>query len=1370
MQLLLNYKNTHLFGKMREANFRQFILILLFLFSHTLFAAGLSSGTEILGDKFDLNNTSVRDLYSNASGFVWVATDYGISRYDGFRFKDYPLLALENPALKAEALAVDAIYEIGDGLLLLLLQQGGIACFDTKSEEYISILFSGQTFDKRKITSIYVADKSLLYMGTVTGLYCADVNTVNGTKDKRLNLNLSKPLLTGNVSEIAGDGKGSLFLCIDSDRVLQYSMGTQQTREYSLKDENLQNQQNSSVSFLYVVNNYLFVGLGSDNLVCFEINGRNSRDLVIRAVKGQKISEIHISHIICRDELNFYLASDNGIFCLTFDSKDLMKAAWTLSKISDKKQLTALFWNPNQKLLWYGAKEGGINSFKRDNHSWKNNINFPIDSEIEGVEEDAMGNIWVVARKSGIWKSTSHSSFPNLIFESWEGDHNREGTFCIYKDKRNNLWFGDENSGIIFVNTNTGETRHIRLKPSGWNDFSSGIKSLCLDGQERLWVVTTRGLVLLDNKSGNCSLQINNNFVQGIEIYSVAVDSDDNIWVGTDSGIKKLNLLPGKVELTGDYEKEAGYEPSAANLIYVNKSDQIFAVYANKVLRIDPVEKKPALVFDLLSDLRSGRVICMADDKDRNTWMGCSSGIAMLRYGQNIVYNTFFGESCEKVCSLKNGEMLWADSNCLFYFSSIGNSKENRKLVLSEVWINGNELKTDDTNNFVFCENANLHFNFKDINFDGTSQAIVYRLLPNEDWQSGILKNGISYRELSHGNYKLQVKLIYPNGSEGDLIELSLTVRPPWWKTEWAYAAYCLLFIALLFVVYRLIISKRHNKRSLTEVNGRDIESTNDGLYGALTYRIIKDLSNPLSMIIGLLKEIIQNKGNVSNKSFKLLLLYRNAVGLRKACSQFLEIRDYEQMDMRLSIANYSMTEVINTFLFSMNELIQIYSVEFEYRNKEENLLVWVDKNKIEFLLRNLTTNALMRMNYSGKLILSVDKELDGDREYCVITISDDGKRKLKTIQQTSDDELINDGSVFVILGLRVTEEIVHRHHGTISIHNDVERGTDITLKLPINKAVFDNNRNVDFVSPEKLDIPEFSTENLIDIKKEEAEDDSLITIPEEFFDSKKADREKSTVLVVEDNTDIRLYLKVLLENEFNVLQASNGVEGVKVAKLELPDLIICDIMMPLKDGYQCCKEIKEGLETCHIPVIMLTAKIEDEDVVKGLEAGADDYILKPFKPNILKARVKSLIQGRISLKQMYANLLKPSMEVKEGEEVREASAKIEDPFIGKVIKIIEDNIQEEDFSVKKLASELNMSQPTLYRKVKLFTDYTIIELIRGVRLKKAASLLLTRQFAVQEVAEMVGYNDIPTFRKHFVDMFGATPSTYAASDPIKKE
>lgn len=261
----------------------------------------------------------------------------------------------------------------------------------------------------------------------------------------------------------------------------------------------------------------------------------------------------------------------------------------------------------------------------------------------------------------------------------------------------------------------------------------------------------------------------------------------------------------------------------------------------------------------------------------------------------------------------------------------------------------------------------------------------------------------------------------------------------------------------------------------------------------------------------------------------------------------------------------------------------------------------------------------------------------------------------------------------------------------------------------------------------------------------------------QESFSSDK----KHTLLIIEDHQDIRTYLQILFSSTYNIILAENGVQGVDLARNQLPDLIITDVMMPEMDGFECCRILKEDLNTCHIPIILLTALSEEEDMMKGIELGADEYIYKPFNPDILRLKVKRLIKSRMELKQVYAKLLMPSaIAGNEGQE-EPIEMKAEDPFIEEILELANQNLQNPNFSVKWLAEKLNMSQATLYRRIKQSTDFSLVELIRGVRLKRAAELLKTKKYSVQEVAEMVGYNDIPTFRKHFVDFYGTTPSTF---------
>lgn len=258
---------------------------------------------------------------------------------------------------------------------------------------------------------------------------------------------------------------------------------------------------------------------------------------------------------------------------------------------------------------------------------------------------------------------------------------------------------------------------------------------------------------------------------------------------------------------------------------------------------------------------------------------------------------------------------------------------------------------------------------------------------------------------------------------------------------------------------------------------------------------------------------------------------------------------------------------------------------------------------------------------------------------------------------------------------------------------------------------------------------------------------------------------EKKKILIIEDHQDIRLYLKILFKNNYILHMAENGEEGLKKAQEIMPDLIITDIMMPIMDGFECTRLLKENLTTCHIPIIQLTALSNDNDAIKGIELGADDYIVKPFNPEILKTKVKRLIKNRQELKDFYNRLIGPLPKEENNANNRQQLAeelKQKDPFMSKLLTIIEDNISNKEFSVKKLADIMNISQPTLYRHVKQSTDYSIIELIRATKLKKAAELLENHTHSISEIAELVGYNDVPTFRKHFTEYYGTTPSSFS--------
>ena len=547
------------------------------------------------------------------------------------------------------------------------------------------------------------------------------------------------------------------------------------------------------------------------------------------------------------------------------------------------------------------------------------------------------------------------------------------------------------------------------------------------------------------------------------------------------------------------------------------------------------------------------------------------------------------------------------------------------------------------------------------------------------------------------------------------------------------------------------------------ETEIRKEEEKNHQLRDQIRYMLAQELRTPLSLITAPLKEMITNTAFPESFLQKAKMAYRNSISLQDICNQLLNIHQQESYSPKLNVAPYPASVIADTVVRASHELLNVSPINLHYdKDNKINTEIWIDRKKIIFILSNILSNAYRHISYSGSIHFTVNTSTINGKDFCLFTIEDDGKEMIEessVIFLGSDNYNPPSNRLHPELGIEIMKTTILAHHGDIQITQEKNKGTRVVLYIPLGKQHLNNDENVCFIEPET--IMEDSDKAMItaEDKRQQEIANSITAKP---IDNPET---KYKLLVVEDHADIRLYLRVLFSATYNIIMAENGEEGVRMARKEIPDLVITDVMMPIMNGFECCRILKEDLKTCHIPIILLTALTDDENIVKGIELGADDYILKPFNPEILRTKVKRLIKSRTELKRIYTKLLMPSITVNGSQEENTETIIIEDPFITQILNIVNENLQNPEFNVKKLAEMLNMSQPTLYRKVKQLTNFTIIELVRGVRLKRSAELLRSRKYNVQEVAEMVGYNDIPTFRKHFVDFYGTTPSTFNSKE-----
>lgn len=1358
---------------------------------------------EPLVIKNGVGNNTIYHVCYGSEGFMWFSTDKGISRYDGFRFRDYPLIMSIDSLSVPLHQAVKTLKEAPDGLYYALLYQGGMTCFDKEIEKFLPVRFD-RPLKLKEIHDFCWYDGNL-YLATSQGLFeSRPIRKKEGKDDFVLCTLNPEPLIKGKVANLCTDGKTNLYFSVDREKVMHYDFVTKKSaliREYNV------------VNRLFLRQGYLWICRLWNDIVCYDLKTHKERVVSLEGGDQSDFSNSYVTDMVMKDKQTFYLTTWDGLYKLHFENQHLCESPFTLTLLTQNEKafhsrienkMTSLLWDNKQQILWVGTFGGGVVKFDISD-SMYSRVRQIFKSRVDGIVEDSKGYVWLTVTDGGIMRSTTPALSMDTHFEPWKKGSSFSGRYYIYKGKNGNIWLGNNFGEIVAVNPLTEGIETFQLKNSEGGKMETIIHCFCLDSWNRLWVGTSNGLMQVDPKTHGCkSIKLPGEIKS---VFAVSEDKEGNVWIGTDKGLKRVETTGNQIRVEGNYEKENGLEEAGVRTIYVNNYNQIYAAYLNVVVRIDGREKeKIESVYTLRNGLTNGHVSCMVDDHIGNTWAGNNVGVMTIRNGQEAFYNYLSAGNCSAVCRLNDGRLLWANSWGLIFFDPSATKGDSGKkhLMLTDVEVGGETVLAGEKRNgqiilsvsperqekLAFAsDNNDFHLFFSDLRYGLAQRKIAYRLLPaDKDWKMIPLAEGLWFNGLSAGKYTLQAKLVFPDGKEGELIEIPLVVEGKWYQTIWAYIIYGLLVVGLSYFFYsyfrkrdhrkqihrdrEMILKENLNMEKLRQEQKKEIEA----MRNRLLMLFVQELRTPLSLIIAPLKDL--QKDDFQIPKLSLQMAYRNSLRMVDACDQLMAVYGQGNLDAKLEVAPYSIDKMVDSFLFGIRDLLKVYTIDFrcEKRIKKE-MEFYVDKKKIEFIVHNLLTNAFTHTHYAGVVSLSVCEVVSDNRHYVSLVIEDNGKEKVRTAEQLMrEDEGLGHDLSAAQLGFTIMQQMVEAHLGTIVLESTAGKGTKVTVNLPVDRAVFENNPNILFTDPEELpEVAETEPESAgepskqeVIIEDAEVKQDQQLPLfteetPEEVVPSAVGGTKK-TILIVEDHKDIRLYLKVLFGNEYNLLMATNGQEGVDMATKEMPDLIISDVMMPVKDGFECCREVKENPETCSIPFIMLTAKVEDDDIIRGLELGADDYVLKPFTPGILKAKVSNLINGRQTLKQMYTKLFKlpgtDTIAANEQEQTGE-EVKTEDPFITAVIKIVEENICEADFSVKKLAAEMNMSQPTLYRKVKQSTDYTIIELIRGVRMRRAGVLLKTKQYAVQEVAEMVGYNDIPTFRKHFVDAFGTTPSTY---------
>ncbi len=549
------------------------------------------------------------------------------------------------------------------------------------------------------------------------------------------------------------------------------------------------------------------------------------------------------------------------------------------------------------------------------------------------------------------------------------------------------------------------------------------------------------------------------------------------------------------------------------------------------------------------------------------------------------------------------------------------------------------------------------------------------------------------------------------------------------------------LIVVLVFIIYRSFRIKQKANRLLLEM---------DQLKSRLFSNISHELRTPLTMIMGPLEEILSDEPGKKPSGKAIRMIQRNTKRLLNLVNQMLDLSKLDAGSLRLELVQEDIVKFLRVLIISFASIAEKKLITFTYKLPDGKFITWFDPDKFEKIITNLLSNAFKFTSEGGEVKCEVILP-EQENELMEVIVSDNGigipsneiDNVFDRFHQVKSSDYTGSGGTGI--GLALTKELVELLHGEIDIRSRLGKGTTFTVRVPVGK---DHLREEEFLlkKPDGINAAGYSTDH-DDIKysKESTEDISP---------GMGSEDESPLVLIVEDHTDIRTHLREKLEDSFRIMEANDGIVGLDKAIENIPDLILTDLMMPRMDGVEMCNRLKTDERTSHIPVIMLTAKAEEEDKLAGLETGADAYIIKPFSMKEVKLRVRKLIEQRNSLRDRFSREV--TLEPKDI-----AVTSVDEKFLQNAITVIEEHMSDNKFEVRKLQDETGMSRMQLFRKLKALTGQTPSELIRTIRLKRAAKLFKQNYGNVAQVAYDVGFNNLSYFAKCFKELFKVAPSDY---------
>ncbi|HMR92932.1 MAG TPA: two-component regulator propeller domain-containing protein [Chitinophagaceae bacterium] len=1324
-----------------------------------------------------LSNNQVNCFYRDAKGFLWIGTLSGLNRYDGYQFKIF-----RHDLKDTNSLAENFVSRIVEGPhdKIWVETKTVFSVLDLRTEKVTRNIQA--SLAELGITGTAVSDIRKRPTGTYWFLmdrqHLWEYDPAAGRAQKVYSAPANEP-----VASFQFDNNGLCYVLFLSGELIWLDAAT--ARQAGKSDIPGRIFDGTLLTFQIFVDsdNELWIYSQATNPkgVLWMQPQQGTYTLIGKDKGAVRLNNNIVASVVEAAKGEIWIGTDHGGINIYDKASHTMR--YVLSREDEVKSLgqnsIVSVYRDDKGYVWVGTYKKGISFYHpgiinlplyRHHTAGRNSLSY---DDVNRFAEDAKGNIWIGTNGGGLnYFNRATNTFTSYVHNPADKNSLSNNVIVsLFIDKKQQLWIGSYYGGLDCFDGK--KFIHYRHNPADTNSLSDDrVWEIFEDSRGRMWIGTLgNGLDFFDREKNifkHYKPYVPNS-IRSNYVADFMEDRQGNIWIATSDG---LNIMDGQGNFSY-YQHQPGKGESISNnnvtAIVQDKRGWIW-VGTHDGLNIYTAPGKKSTTLHTKDGLPHNTILTLVEDKNGWIWAGTPNGLTSIMpdSGNSIAGFRFinyderdglqgreFNENA--VLRTGRGELLFGGAGGfnLFMPPAAKHRGFDAQLVLTSFQVFNKPVTIGEkldkqvilpqslayTDRVVLKHNQNVFsVEFAALDFTNTEKIkYAYRLDGfNNDWlYTDAGQRMATYTNLDAGTYKFRVKAMNSEGvwSE-ESVPLTIRVQPPFWKTPLAYIIYIVVAAAILYFARRMELQRTRRRYAIEEEKKEARRKHELDLMKIKFFtNVSHEFRTPLSLILAPIDKMLQQNPEAGMRT-QVELLQRNAKRLLNLVNQLLDFRKLEEKELKLTPVPGDIISFIHDVSRSFTDIADIKHITFSFRSNEDSFFTRFDHEKIERILFNLLSNAFKFTPPNGHVTVDLQIAAKENHELLIrvtdtgIGIAADKQEKIfeRFFQTEVPENMVNQGSG---IGLAITREFARLHGGDITVESEPGKGSSFIVSLPL-------------VKEQQPAMPAHSIEEHL-----HAEGISAVVVKEE-----KKFTKQPIVLLVEDNDDFRFYLKDNLKEHYHIIEAANGKTGWQKTLAAHPDLVVSDVSMPEMNGIDLCKKIKADKRTSHIPVILLTALTGEEQQLRGLETGANDYMTKPFNFEILQTRIRNQLQQNQVLKKTYQK----QVEVKQGEITVVPAA---DRFLQQVIAEVEKNIAEPGFSVEHLSRSLCMSRVALYKRMLSVTGKSPLEFIRDMRMQKAAMLLEKTELTIAEVAYEVGFNNPKNFSKSFKAVFQVLPSAY---------